>query len=106
MIQVFAGYAVVRACDLTVYSCFSDASSLFDKTQWDGSDIFLIWPLPRYIFVSDRVRQLIIDGGLRGAVLVPPDELQCKSGTLTPGSLGDWFQTPPGAGLEDRYEIR
>lgn len=56
-----------KSCGHKVYSTYRHPSLIFDQAKWDGSDFFMVWPLPRYIFVSDRVRQLVVDAGFRGA---------------------------------------
>jgi hypothetical protein len=78
------------ACGLLEYSGCSDPSKLIDARQWDGSDIFMVWPLPRYIFVTDRVAQLVRDNRLRGCVLKRPSELDVSRG-FSPGRLNCWM---------------
>ena len=79
--------ASCRSCGLLIYSNFSDPSQLIDRSQWDGSDIFIVWPLPKFIFVTDRVAQLIRKYKLTGVFLQRPDELQARSSTVSPGRL-------------------
>ncbi len=74
-------------CGLLVYSSFTNPSELIDTSLWDGSDVFMVWPLPKFIFVSERVAQLVRNHHLTGVVLQRPEELQATSGTLSPGRL-------------------
>lgn len=62
-------------CDLSYYSSCTDPSKLIDAAKWDGSDLFNVWPLGKYIFVTERVAQMIRYEGLTGATLKLPDEL-------------------------------
>ena len=51
------------------YSDFTNPEFLIDESQWDGSDFFMVWPLPRFIFVSNRGPRLICRHELTGCVL-------------------------------------
>lgn len=42
-------------CGHLRYSGIREPSNLIDVQNWDGSDFFMIWPLPRYIFTTGRV---------------------------------------------------
>ena len=48
---------------------------LIDASKWDGSDFFMVWPLPLFIFVTDRVVRAIHDSRLTGGVLKRPGDL-------------------------------
>jgi hypothetical protein len=77
-------------CGLEVYSDFTNASRLIDEKQWDGSDFFIVWPLPRYIFVADRVARFIRAQKLAGARLQRLDTLKKHPGVIPgirPGGL-------------------
>lgn len=76
-------------CMHRIYSGFNDAKHLIDWSKWDGSDFFMIWPLPRYIFVSDRVAQMVKQR-FSGAELLAADKMQVGK-TLTPGRLSYWM---------------
>jgi len=79
------------ACGHKVYSTFSSPSKLIDPSAWDRSDVFMVWPLPRFIMVTTKVANLIERAELTGAALVPISQLRTQGDTLTPGSLSDWF---------------
>lgn len=79
------------ACGLLVYSTFDDPSELIEASQWDGSDVFMVWPLPRYAFVTSRVSDLIRYHGLTGVDLEPVSDLRASGETLTPGRLSRWM---------------
>lgn len=79
------------ACSLTYYSCFTDPTRLIDESQWDGSDFFMVWPLPAFIFITDRVAQAIRRRRLRGAQIRALTTLRCHSASISPGRLSDWM---------------
>jgi hypothetical protein len=31
---------------------------------WDGSDFFMVWPLPRFIFVTEKAKNVVERAGL------------------------------------------
>lgn len=85
-----------EGCGQLYYSSFKDPSRLIDIDQWDGSDIFMVWPLPRYIFVTDRVRILVEKAGLKGCTFVPVESLPTSKERgiiegILPGRLRMWF---------------
>jgi len=59
---------------------------IIDVSRWDGSDFFMVWPLPRFVFITDRVAHLIKEKKLIGARIVTPADLK-KSDGFTPGRL-------------------
>jgi hypothetical protein len=77
-------------CGLERYSCFSNAMALIDEARWDGSDVFMIWPLPRFVFVTDRVARLVRDNELNGGRLIRLADLTCEGTSISPGQL-EWF---------------
>lgn len=79
-----------HACGDLNYSPCSNADRLIDASQWDGSDFFMVWPLPKFIFVTDRVARVISENRLRGAVLRQPRELDLTGG-FSPGRLSYWM---------------
>ena len=80
------------SCKHQVFSGYTERSKLFREEAWDGSDFFVIWPLPRYIMVTQRVREHILGEGYSGVVVRSLAELpDVIAGTLTPGHFEDWF---------------
>jgi hypothetical protein len=85
-----------EGCGHLVYSSFADPSKLIDFKHWDGSDIFMVWPLPRFVFVTDRVRRIVRAKRLRGCILIPVDNLPTNEEQgiipgLSPGRLRQWM---------------
>lgn len=81
-------------CHRRVFSCFTSPGQMFDLERWDGSDVFLIWPLPRYILAIGKVRDLIATNRFSGVRVRSITDLPMNPliDTLTPGSLADWFE--------------
>jgi hypothetical protein len=79
--------ASCTVCGYLRYSTFTKPSLIVDAQQWDGSDIFMVWPLPKFIFVTGRVATLIRSNELTGLVLKAPEELVAHSNVLAPGRL-------------------
>lgn len=65
-----------EACQHVRYSGIKDARYLIDKAQWDGSDIFMVWPMPKYVFVTKKVADFVRGHGFTGVVLIPTHELR------------------------------
>lgn len=86
-------------CKRRVYTGFSDSTKLFNFDSWDGSDFFVIWPMPRYIFVTGRVREYMLKERFTGVRFEPIDKLvpsglgrlASSSSRFSPGHLRDWF---------------
>lgn len=81
-----SGMHLVRVDPATgrkVYSKYTDPAKLVDEGQWDGSDFFILWPLPGHMFVSDRVAQFIKREDLTGAKMTRIQDL------VWPGGIGD-----------------
>jgi hypothetical protein len=75
-----------KGCGHAVYSGSDNSGAVIDVSRWDGSDFFMVWPLPAFVFVTKRVAQTIRSDGLTGAVLKEPKELDL-SGEFSPGRL-------------------
>ena len=58
-----------RACGHLLYSGIEEPRELIDIDKWDGSDFFIVWPLPRYRFVTARVAQVCNKYRLSGVSL-------------------------------------
>jgi hypothetical protein len=70
----------------------AEPSRLIDAGAWDGSDLFVIWPLPRYRFGSDRLAKILRQEKITGVKLIPARDIPMKTGnTLSPGRLTHWM---------------
>jgi hypothetical protein len=46
-------------CGNLRYTGLTDAAQLIDESKWDGSDFFMVWPMPKFVFVTERVVTVI-----------------------------------------------
>jgi hypothetical protein len=44
-----------QACHWKNYTAISDPEKLIDWSQWSGEDFFMVWPLPLFMLVTERV---------------------------------------------------
>jgi hypothetical protein len=77
-------------CDYIHYSGVTDWKRLIDWSQWNGSDMFLVWPLPRYILLTDKGRSKVHDLGLTGLSIDSLETLPRPDG-FSPGRLSYWL---------------
>jgi hypothetical protein len=54
-------------CGWTHWTDLRDPAGLIEPRNWDGSDFFIIWPLPRFILVSRKAYSLFRENGFTGA---------------------------------------
>ncbi len=80
-------------CGHLLYSNFNDPSKLIDMSQWDGSDFFMVWPLPKFIFITERVVSFIKRERLTGCQIIRINDipLSTKVMGLSPGRLSFWM---------------
>lgn len=75
-------------CGHLVYSRLEAPEKLIDIRNWDGSDFFMVWPLPRFRFVTERVVEACQRYGVTGVVFsqnLPIDRTEGAS--YSPGRL-------------------
>ena len=77
-------------CGHTRYCGTSSPAHLIDEARWDGSSIFMIWPLPCYKFCTEQVADLACAHGLTGVRFLRLGDLDL-SGGFTPGDLRHWM---------------
>ena len=82
-----------EACHRAKYTDPNHPELMIDPSQWDGSDLFVIWPLPRFIFVTERVVDLIRNEGYKGLKTETPGDLFKDQHVIAAISVG-WL--PPG----------
>jgi hypothetical protein len=102
-----ARVSVVEFCPICGHRCYAitEPSRLIDPTGWDGSDFFMVWPLPRFRFVSDRLANILREEGVSGVALSPPSEIELLTGEASPGTLARCMPERRAAELEQRYEV-
>jgi len=94
------------SCNLLVYTGLTNPAELLDPRQWDGSDVFMIWPLPRFIFVSDRLARLLRAEEITGVRLTKLEDLPRTFSTLSPGRLSYWMPDERARELGEPFGIR
>jgi hypothetical protein len=61
------------------YSSFRNGI-IVDEDNWDGSDFFTVNGYPKYILITERVKEFIIDRRLTNCSIIPSDKLEWESG--------------------------
>jgi len=57
------------ACGHLSYSGIEEPRELLNVNNWDGSDFFMVWPLPMYRFVTGRVAEVCAKHKITGITL-------------------------------------
>jgi hypothetical protein len=92
-------------CGHKVYS-IAEPSRLLDPTAWDGSDLFIVWPLPGYRFVSDRLASILRRENVSGVKLLPASALPTKRGAhVSPSTLANHMPEARARELGQRFGI-
>jgi hypothetical protein len=93
------------SCKHRVYSV-SEPRRIIDPAMWDGSDFFIVWPLPRRRFVSDRLAKLLREARFSGLELVRAADIPMRPGsTLTPGPLTDYMPQQRALELAKKFDV-
>jgi hypothetical protein len=102
-----AGVKLVKSCPACGHKVYSVAepSRFIDATAWDGSDLFIVWPLPGFRFISDRLAGILRQEKISGVKVFPAPQLPIERGAhLSPGSLSSFMPEErardPARGLE------
>src|SRR5262245_17981701 len=72
-----------QSCGHLRYSGLEEPRDLIDIKKWDGSDFFMIWPLPRYRFVTSRVAEICRKHSITNVAL--ERNFPIPSGRIIPG---------------------
>ena len=84
----------------------AEPSRLIDPKQWDGSDLFMVWPLPGYRFVSDRLADILRREQASGVRLIPASELPMKrGGDASPGQLRYFMPADRARELDEQFGL-
>jgi hypothetical protein len=80
-------------CGHIRYTEISDPMHIVDPATWDGSDIFMVWPMPKYRFVTQRFVEIVRNSGFSGVSFVRalPSLGRGVSRSFTPGRLSDYM---------------
>lgn len=77
-------------CGHLKYTGLTNANELIDESKWDGSDFFMVWPLPRFVLVTERVVRLVREAELSGVSILPVSKLK-PTDSFGPGRLSYWM---------------
>ena len=91
-------------CGKLEYSKLLHPEKLINLQAWDGSDFFIVWPLPRYIFVTERVVKLFETHKLSGARFTQEMDPTVGEG-YGPGRLSYWMPEDRAHFLGDPLDI-
>lgn len=78
---------VCPGCCYTHYTSLLYPENLLDELQWDGSDFFFVWPLPKFIFVTERVKDFVRATRLKGVNIIPVEKMKLGKDGFSPGKL-------------------
>jgi len=78
---------ICPGCFYTDYTSLLRPEKLIDESQWDGSDFFFVWPLPGFIFITEKVKAFVEGHRLTGVDLTPVEHLKLGKGGFGPGRL-------------------
>jgi hypothetical protein len=80
-------------CGHVRYTGISDPTHIVNPMTWDGSDIFMVWPMPMYRFVTQRFVEIVRSAGFSGISFVQafPALRRGVLGGFTPGRLSDYM---------------
>ena len=85
-----AGVSLARSCPTCGDKNYviAEPGRLIDPAAWDGSDLFIVWPLPGYKFASNRLASILRKEKISGVQLIPAPKIPVKRGaTLGPASI-------------------
>jgi hypothetical protein len=74
-------------CGLLHYTNLRNPGYLIDESRWDGSDFFMVWPLPKFIFVTEKVIQIAKEHHLTGLRHEKVSEMETGDSGFGPGKL-------------------
>lgn len=72
-----------KACGLQIFSAF-EKGIVIDEKKWDGSDFFSVIEYPKYVFCSERAKNIIENNMLTNIELIPSKELKWPEGVIKP----------------------
>ena len=92
-------------CGHLRYSELEEPRDLVSAKNWDGSDFFMIWPLPRFRFVTARVGEVCKESGLTGVLLERNFPAPQISSGFSPGRLSYYMPPERAHALGDALQI-
>lgn len=83
------GVSIAESCPSCGHTSWrvEEPSELIDASRWDGSDFFMVWPMPNWRFLSDRAAAVLAKSPFRNFELVPAGEAKLSTKIVSPGRL-------------------
>jgi hypothetical protein len=78
-------------CKYVNYKVRALPTCLVDVNQWDRSDMFMVWPLSKFIVVTRRIAKELSRAGITGLACVPEIAILRRSDTYGPGRLSNYM---------------
>jgi hypothetical protein len=78
-------------CGYVHYKVRGHPDELIDSSTWDGSDIFMVWPMPLFHFATKRVAEILTSNNVTGLVCVHELCALRASDGFGPGRLSDYM---------------
>lgn len=82
-----------ECCGHVRYKVRGWPSRIVNPATWDGSDIFMVWPLPSQLFVTRRVADVLSEAGVTGLACLPELSVIRRSDTFAPGRLSYYMDS-------------
>jgi len=81
------------ACHWKNYTGITNYEKLIDWGQWTGEDFFLLWPMPRFTLVTERVAEWFLSSAVKSFDLRGLDDFDSPVGVrgFGPGRLSDYL---------------
>ena len=80
-------------CHWKRYSAIANYESLIDWSQWTGDDFFIVWHLPRFILITERVAHWLLTQNVKSCALRGLDDCDHPVGSsgFTVGRLSSYI---------------
>jgi hypothetical protein len=81
------------ACCWKQYTGIANYETLIDWTRWTGEDFFIVWPLPKFVLITERVAMYFLESGIKSFSLKTLDDFDRPVGAsgFTVGRLSDFL---------------
>lgn len=80
-------------CHWKKYTGITNYEKLIDWSHWTGEDFFIVWPLPRFILITERVAHWILNNEVRSCSVQGLDDFDHPVGAsgFTVGRLSNFM---------------
>jgi len=80
-----------RTCGVFSYTVDARFADMIDEKKLDGTDLFIVWPYPLYVVVTERFREVVSNAGLTGVAFESLHHVEPISGSASPGLPSRWL---------------